>query len=130
MELLIDGAKLQAGRIYVCPGGKQSYFAGDHIRVSIDRLGRRSTPSVNVLFESMAHENGADAIAVVMSGMLNDGVLGAQSLTRCGSKMFVQMPSEAEHDSMPKNVILNDEPLEILGASDIAHALVRIAGVS
>ncbi|MEL6226323.1 MAG: chemotaxis protein CheB [Pseudomonadota bacterium] len=129
-ELLSHDSDLLAGRIYVCPGGKQSYFSGDRMTVSDDRQGDRFTPSVNMLFESMAREHGIHAIAVVMSGMLNDGVLGAQSLTRCGSKMFVQLPCEAEHDSMPNSVILNDEPLEVLPAAEIANALVRIAGVT
>lgn len=129
-ELIHDEALLRASHIYVCPGGMQSYFSDGRVIVTSEGLGERFTPSVNILFESMAREYGEHALAVVMSGMLNDGTQGALTLTRYGSSMFVQAPEEADHDSMPNNVILNDEPLEVLPAVQIAEALVRIVGTT
>lgn len=127
-ELIGASAVLKSGRIYVCPGGMQTYFAAQRVVSTKEGLGERFTPSINILFESMAGIYGPKALGVVMSGMLNDGTDGARKLARAGGTIFVQTPSEADHDSMPRSVILDDEPISVLPALEIAEALVELVG--
>ena len=127
-ELVKNATVLKAGRIYVCPGGKQTYFTSERVMVTEEGLGERFTPSINILFESLARTVGARALGVVMSGMLNDGTDGARKLVQVGARIFVQDPAEAEHASMPNNVIWDEEPMTILPAREIAIELTEIVG--
>lgn len=117
---------LAPGQIYVCPGGKQSYFEGNRLCVSENQMGERFCPSVDLLFESLAEVYGPRGIAVVMSGMLNDGTIGALKLNQMGATMLVQSPEEAQFESMPSSVILNDHPAGVLPAEALAAKLVDL----
>lgn len=127
-ELVRNATMLKSGRVYVCPGGLQTYFTSERVMVTQEGLGERFTPSINILFESLARTLGSRAIGVVMSGMLNDGTDGVRKLAQEGAQVFVQDPAEAEHASMPNNVIWDEEPVKILKAGEIARELCEIAG--
>ena len=129
-KLAVQEAKgaqtLSPGNIYVCPGGMQSYFARGRLVVSDRRLDERFEPSIDLLFRTLAEEYGPRGIAVVMSGMLDDGTEGATALHARGSTMLVQSPDEARHESMPTSVIRHDHPRSILTASGLARKLVDL----
>jgi chemotaxis response regulator CheB len=50
----------------------------------------------DVLFESVAAEFDARAIALVMTGCLADGATGAAIVRRNGGRVFVQAPAQCE----------------------------------
>ena len=60
---------------------------------------------INVLFSSLAREQGARAIAVLLSGMGSDGVQGLQAIKAAGGLTAVQQPDTAQFDLMPKSAI-------------------------
>ena len=127
-EVVQNSTILKSGRIYVCPGGMQTYFTSERVMTTKEGLGERFTPSINILFESLSRALGSRAIGVVMSGMLNDGTDGVRKLAHEGARVFVQSPDEAEHASMPNHVIWDDEPMVVLPALEIAAELVEIVG--
>jgi len=60
---------------------------------------------VNVLFSSLARDQGERSIAVILSGMGSDGTLGMQAIKALGGLTAVQQPDSAQFDSMPKSAI-------------------------
>lgn len=125
--LLKDGERLEPSRVHVCPGGKQTRLvAGNMVNVSDGRDGRRFAPSVDLLFASMGEIYGSGGIAVVLSGMLDDGAAGALSLYDYGATVLVQDPVEARYASMPESTIARDHPEAILTVAQIAEALVEL----
>jgi len=60
---------------------------------------------INVLFSSLASEQGERAIAVVLSGMGSDGTMGLQAIKAAGGLTVVQQPDTAQFDMMPKSAI-------------------------
>ncbi len=60
---------------------------------------------INVLFSSLASDQGERAIAVVLSGMGSDGTLGLQAIKAVGGLTVVQQPDTAQFDLMPKSAI-------------------------
>ena len=62
----------------------------------------RSRPAVNAMFASAARWFGDQVIAVVLSGMLDDGAVGAALVAQAGGTVIVQDPDEAEQASMPQ----------------------------
>jgi two-component system CheB/CheR fusion protein len=60
---------------------------------------------INVLFSSLAREQGERSIAVILSGMGSDGTLGLQEIKALGGLTVVQQPESAQFDSMPRSAI-------------------------
>ncbi|AEJ03264.1 MCP methyltransferase/methylesterase, CheR/CheB [Nitrosomonas sp. Is79A3] len=60
---------------------------------------------INVLFSSLARDQGERAIAVILSGMGSDGTLGLQAVRALGGLTVVQQPDSAQFDSMPRSAI-------------------------
>ena len=60
---------------------------------------------INLLFSSLARDQGDRAIAVILSGMGSDGTLGLASIKTLGGLVLVQQPDSAQFDSMPRSVI-------------------------
>ena len=63
---------------------------------------------INVLFSSLARDQGDRAIAVILSGMGSDGTLGLQAIRALGGLTVVQQPDSAQFDSMPRSAIAAD----------------------
>jgi two-component system chemotaxis response regulator CheB len=100
------GAKLLPGHIYLAPGGSK------HLEVASTpdlqcrlRSGDRVNghcPSVDVLFESVAHACKGNAVGVILTGMGRDGAAGLLSMRRAGAKTFGQNESSCVVYGMPK----------------------------
>ncbi|HLZ97929.1 MAG TPA: chemotaxis protein CheB, partial [Steroidobacteraceae bacterium] len=60
---------------------------------------------INVLFSSLARDQGDRAIAVVLSGMGSDGMLGLQAVGAVGGLSAAQEPASAQFDSMPRSAV-------------------------
>jgi len=58
-----------------------------------------------VLFSSLARDQGASAIGVVLSGMGADGTQGLLAIKAVGGLCVVQEPDSAQFDSMPRSAI-------------------------
>ncbi len=71
------GDKIIAGRALIAPGNRHLVVrgsrAGYRVELSDGPLVSRHRPSVDVLFRSVAHTAGGNAIGVIMTGMGDDG---------------------------------------------------------
>ena len=62
-------------------------------------------PAVDVLFRSAAQVYGAGVLAVVMTGMGQDGLKGCQAISQAGGRIMVQDPETCVVGSMPQAVL-------------------------
>jgi two-component system, chemotaxis family, protein-glutamate methylesterase/glutaminase len=104
-----SGDLLLAGRALICPGNRHIKVRrmehGD-IAILVDQPrvnGHR--PSVDVLFNSVAQELGNKAIAVLMTGMGEDGAAGLGAVQASGGFTIAQSPETCVVDSMPRSAI-------------------------
>ncbi len=122
-----EGMRVERGRVYVAPPGHHATLArgGDGARFALRDIafGERETPSIDLSIVSAAQHFGADCIAVILSGYLDDGTEGAQHLARHGGTTLVQSPADAQVASMPLNVLHRDTPKFALDQHDIAGVL-------
>lgn len=100
-----DGETLRAGYFYIAPVGQELTFTG------VNTLGcapPTGPASADRLFESAAFWHGAGTLAVVLSGLGDDGVRGFTAITDAGGIRVVQSPCEASFAAMPSNALRGD----------------------
>jgi two-component system chemotaxis response regulator CheB len=82
-------------------------------------------PSVDVLFRSIARVYGARALAVVLTGMGQDGLKGCEMLRELGARIYVQDEVSSVVWGMPGFVARNGLADKILPLDQIAAEIVR-----
>ena len=97
--------RVEADHVYVIPPNAELSLAKGMLHLMPPAEPRGMRLPVNVLFSSLARDQGASAIGVVLSGMGSDGTLGMQALKAVGGLTVVQEPSSAQFDSMPRSAI-------------------------
>lgn len=100
--------RLARGHAYVCPGGKCIEVVpsdrGPAIRVVDPDEKTRYIPSVDQLFSSAAKVLGDRGIAVVLTGMGDDGARGAEEIAAKGGTILLESPETAVVSGMPAAV--------------------------
>jgi len=86
--------------IYVAPPGHHMKVAHGLVYLTRDRKISYARPSIDVLFESLAAEYGADALAVLLCGFGQDGVAGCAAVRAAGGCVLVEDGSECEGAGM------------------------------
>jgi two-component system chemotaxis response regulator CheB len=81
-------------------------------------------PSVDVLFESIAADAGADGVGCLLTGMGRDGAAGLLAIRRAGGATIAQDESSSVVFGMPREAIKLGAAELILPASEIGAALV------
>ncbi len=97
--------RLARGYAYVCPGGRCIEIApadrGAALRVVAPDSGCHYVPSVDQLFGSAARVLGNKAIAVVLTGMGDDGARGVTEIDKRGGTVLIEAPETAVVGGMP-----------------------------
>jgi two-component system CheB/CheR fusion protein len=103
-----DGEVLTPNTVHVMPcDGALTVARGClHFRAAHKVPGVRSPHlPIDGLFISLAQDQGARAVGVVLSGMGRDGVQGLQAIRNVGGLTLVQQPDTAAFASMPQSAI-------------------------
>jgi two-component system chemotaxis response regulator CheB len=104
-----SGDVLQAGRVLVCPGSRHMTVRrlpmGDIVVLNDDAPVNGHRPSVDVLFRSVAREFGPLAVAVLMTGMGEDGAQGLGEVKKAGGMTIAQSEESCVVFGMPKAAI-------------------------
>ncbi|MFF0345157.1 chemotaxis protein CheB [Kribbella sp. NPDC004875] len=97
-----DGDPLRPGSIVVAPPDHHLLVDGGIVQLSSGPRVNRHRPSVDVMFASAARRAGPSTVAVVLSGTLDDGALGATLVSRAGGRVLVEDPATAAWPGMPR----------------------------
>src|SRR5205814_3372618 len=82
--------------------------------------------SIDFFFESLAQDQGEQAIGVILSGTASDGTLGLEAIKAEAGITFAQDES-AKYDSMPRSAIAAGCVDFVLSPEHIAKELAHIA---
>ena len=123
--------KMQAvpGKLILAPGGRQMKLArvGQKliVRVNDDPPENGVRPSVDYLVRSAADIVQGNALAVIMTGMGRDGLVGCRALKQAGGYVFAQSQGDCAVYGMPKAIVENGLADRILPLGKISPAIVR-----
>jgi two-component system, chemotaxis family, CheB/CheR fusion protein len=120
-----DGLAVEQGRVYVITANTTLTMTGGRIRVTPNPGGLHHPG--DVLFTSLAKEQGCSALGVVLSGEGSDGALGIQALKQGGGATFAQYPGSARFPSMPISAIETGCVDIVLRPNEIARELARLS---
>ncbi|MDE2372536.1 MAG: chemotaxis protein CheB, partial [Burkholderiales bacterium] len=124
-----DGDRLERGRVLIAPGGRHLQLrkaAGQYHAVVVDGPPvNRHKPSVDVLFRSAAEAAGKDLLAIMLTGMGDDGARGMKLLHDGGARTVAQDEASCVVFGMPKEAIRLGGVDEVLPLERIAAAIER-----
>ncbi|MBV8965356.1 MAG: chemotaxis protein CheB [Mycobacteriaceae bacterium] len=120
------GEPLESGRIYVAVPDRHLLVADHRIILSDGPTENAHRPAINALFRSVALTHGARSVGVVLSGVLDDGVLGSVAIKSRGGTTIVQDPGDALFSAMPINAIQAGVADHRAVAADIGGLLAKL----
>lgn len=115
-----------AGRVYVAKPDHHLLLNGDRVRVFRGPQENRFRPSIDALFRSAARSHGSRVIGMVLTGYLDDGTVGLQTIKKRGGITVVQDPKEAEHPSMPRTALRYAKVDHTVPIADAGALLIRL----
>jgi two-component system chemotaxis response regulator CheB len=130
VRLAVDGETPQPGTAYMAPGNA-------HLRLSADRRLMldyseggvyRHRPAVDALFESLATVYEAHSIAIVLTGMGDDGAIGLETLRKGGARTIAQDAQSCVVFGMPAAAIERGAAEYVLPLNMISRALMILGG--
>jgi two-component system, chemotaxis family, protein-glutamate methylesterase/glutaminase len=114
-----DEERIVASRIYIAPPDRHLLLYDGTVHLTRDPRENRSRPAIDPLFRSAARWYGPRVIAVLLSGLYDDGVQGLQVVSQHGGTVIVLKPEDTPFPQMPENAIKYDHPDYILSWSEI-----------
>jgi two-component system chemotaxis response regulator CheB len=127
-----DGMPILPGHTYVAPGGfhmvVRTEEAKPYLQLTLTDPENFCRPSADPMFRSVAAVYGASALAVVLTGMGDDGMRGARAITERGGRVLVQDEATSVVWGMPGAVANAGLASAILPLPEIAEAIQASCG--
>jgi two-component system, chemotaxis family, protein-glutamate methylesterase/glutaminase len=133
VEEATESEAVEAGRILIAPGDFHMKVAanGGGVRVHLDQSPRQNScrPAVDALFASVAEVYGGAVLALILTGMGQDGLRGVEILRARGARILAQDEASSVVWGMPGAVVnagLADCVLPLDGmVSEILTSMVK-----
>jgi two-component system chemotaxis response regulator CheB len=123
----LDKERVEKGSVYLAPPGYHLLVEREKtLALSLEEPVGYSRPSIDVLFESAALAYGPRLLGIVLSGANDDGAAGLAAIRAAGGRAWVQQPSDALSDAMPRAAIAAAGADLVLTARDMSERLVQL----
>ena len=122
-----SGDLLLAGRVLICPGSRHMKVKrlplGDVVVLSDEPRVNGHRPSVDVLFKSVAEEFREKSLAVLMTGMGEDGAQGLGFVKAAGGMTIAQSEDSCVVYGMPRAAIDRGYAVRVVSLEAMASTL-------
>jgi two-component system, chemotaxis family, protein-glutamate methylesterase/glutaminase len=128
------GMPVENNTIYIASGNSHLCCVLSNKKVLIELVEyyskSRYCPSVDAMFEAIAEVYGDSSIGIVLSGMGNDGLIGARSLSAANANVIVQddetsviwgMPGAIARQNLASAIMAPSEMAKLLNGLEEAH---------
>jgi two-component system chemotaxis response regulator CheB len=128
-----DGQYITPGQAYIAPGDAHLLIvrdgAGLRCHLSAEAALNRHRPSVDLMFQSVAAQVGANAVGVILTGMGADGAEGLKAMHDRGAVTIAQDESSSVVWGMPGAAVALGAVDHILHVEHIARELTQLNSV-
>lgn len=125
-----NGMALAAGTILIAPSNKHLLIDKECVLLTHGPKENHARPAIDPLFRSAAITHGRRVIGIILTGTLDDGVVGLQAIKDYGGITIVQDPASAEAAGMPQSALKYVSVDYCLPLVDIAATLVKLVDQS
>src|SRR5262249_8538175 len=126
VEEATHGVAIEPNRVYIIPPNSNMALAQGKLHLTPRNSSRGPHLPVDYLFRSLAEDQQARAIAVVLSGTGSDGTLGLCEIKAVGGITFAKDEKSAKQTGMPHSAIDSGCVDFVLRPEDIAKRLAEI----
>lgn len=117
-----------AGRVLIAPGDRHmvlkrlgtKFFVEIHDSPAV----YHQRPSVDVLFQSVAAQAGAEAVGIIMTGMGKDGARGLLEMRKAGAYTIAQDEASCVIYGMPKEAVAIGAAARVAPLHEISRVLL------
>ena len=125
------GEPAHAGTVYVAPDDRHLGIRRDatrHLRIHLDGGPAVGTfrPSATYLFQSCAEVAGRNVLALILTGMGDDGVDGLRHVHRAGGRILAQNEASSVIFGMPREAQRAGVVDQVVALDDIAKRLAEL----
>lgn len=99
-----DGLLIQKGHIYIAQPGSHLLVKKGKLLLGHGSEENTFRPSIDVQFRSAAAEYNNRSIGVILTGLVQDGTAGMETIKEYGGTLIIQNPGEAQYPGMPQSV--------------------------
>jgi len=132
VEEAAAGAPVVPGRILIAPGDFHMRVAAANgkVQVCLDQSPPENScrPAVDALFASLGEVYGGAVLAVILTGMGQDGLRGVQILKARGARVLAQDEASSVVWGMPGAVVNAGLADRVLPLDQVAPEILRLAG--
>jgi two-component system chemotaxis response regulator CheB len=116
------------GQVVMAPPGRHLMVGGRRLHLSADPPRHSCRPSVDVLFESLAANRGAEVLACLLTGMGRDGAAGLLAIRQAGGSTLAQDESTSVVYGMPREAASLGAAQMILPLDQIGAKITQLLG--
>jgi len=102
---IADGMPIGIDHVYVLPPNTDLAIRRGIFHLLEPAAPRGLRLPIDFFFRSLAAERGEQSVGVILSGMGSDGTLGLRAIRERAGATFVQEPTDAKFDGMPRSAI-------------------------
>jgi len=121
------GDLIETGVIYVAVPNRQLLVSDGRVVLSDEPSEDAYRPAINPLFRSVALAYRERAVGVLMSGVLDDGVVGLAAIRARGGIAIIQTPRDAQFPDLPRHALTAGVVDYQVAASDVGALLRQLA---
>ena len=128
-SLAEDGDEILMGHLYIAPADGHLLVKETTLHIGKGPQENRYKPSINVLFRSAAAAWSNHVIAIILTGLLDDGTAGMIAVKKSGGVTIVQDPDDAEYPDMPNAVLKSiavDYRIPVAAMGDVLKTLTAL----
>jgi len=127
VQTVTDGTMVAPHHVYVIPPNTDLGILQGVLHLIPPKGGDRPQQPIDSFFRSLAQDQGSSAIGIILSGTGTDGTMGLRAIKEAGGISFVQNPSSAKYDGMPRSALSSGFADFCLTPKEIGEELARIA---
>jgi two-component system CheB/CheR fusion protein len=118
-----NGMTVEPDCVYVIPNKKTMTISEGVLLLKDKEPNRVPNNAIDIFFESLAKDQGNNAVGIILSGTGTDGTNGIEAIKANGGIVIVQEPSSAAFDGMPNSAISTGYADLVLPPEMIANEL-------